>query len=372
MSEMRRPNSRELQFYASLTQTNSKNTGQRATSDQSAEELISALDYHGITILALESGNLDSEVCELIGNRKAMMVANEALKRNSLIELFTSFASKGLDQTVLFKGSALAYSAYDHPWHRPRSDSDCLIDAQQLNDYEQVFTGLGYQKLFAIEGRYLSYQSTFSKRLSSGSAINIDLHQRISNRQILARVFNAAELFKRGTCVESLGNTITIPCPIDSILIACLHRLGHHHTEERIAWLHDIHLLTASLDAQDWQSLLDRAYTKKISAITLDALLLCEQLFDTQLPFETIQEFQTTTRKSEASSIFLERDLSEWHYVWADIKSMPSFYAALRLVCESLFPNPAYIRRQMQTRSAVWGYLKRFWRGFKRLLIPAR
>jgi hypothetical protein len=372
MIKMRRPSSQELQFYASLTQTNSQSAGQRIAPDQSAEQLLRNLDYHGITMLALESGNLDSAVRELIDNRKTMMVANEALKQNTLVELFKGFQSSGLDQTVLFKGTALAYSVYQQPWFRPRSDSDCLIDAQQLKGYEQVFSKLGYQKLFAIEGRYLSYQSTFSKRLSSNSVLNIDLHQRISNRQILAGVFTAAELFEHGVCIEPFGKSINIPSPVDSILIACLHRLGHHHTEERIIWLYDIHLLAENLDTQNWQSLLNRARTKNISAITLDALLLCRQLFGTQLPAQALQEFNSTSQETETSSIFLNRDLPEWRYVWADLKSMPSIAAALCLVWENLFPNPDYIRRQMQTRSAVWGYLKRFWRGFKRLLIPAQ
>ena len=334
--------------------------------------MLTALDYHGITLLALELENLDSETCQLIGKRKTMMVANDALKRHAMIELFTSFQSSGIEKTVLFKGSALAYSVYDKPWLRPRSDSDCLIDAQQLGQYQQVFENLGYQKLFAIEGRYLSYQSTYSKMLSSGSAINIDLHRRISNRQILASVFTAKELFIRGTQVKLLDNSITIPSTVDSILISCLHRLGHHLSEERIAWLNDINLLTARLATQDWHSLLDRARNKKISAITLDALLLCQQLFDTQLPSDVVREFQNAARKTEASSVFLKRDLPTWRYVWADLRSMPSFTAAALLVFENLFPRPAYIRRQMQTDSAAWGYTKRFWRGVKRLLSPAQ
>lgn len=359
----------ELQYYTSLFYPGSTGPVASAptTPNRSATECVQQLDYHGISLLALEQQTLGAEVQTLLGQRKAMTVANDALKRAALIELFNAFAAGGLTRTVLFKGTALAYSVYPHPWLRPRADNDCLIDFNEYDRYQAIFEQLGYQKLFAIEGRQVSYQSTFSKVLAGGSVINIDLHWRISNRQMLANAFSRDELYDNGTAATTLSPAIRIPNKVDSLLIACVHRLGHHHTEERLIWLYDMHCLAGELKMDGWQKLLEKAAAKKLSAITLDALELCCALFSTPVPHEILASLTAQAKASEPSQILLNRDLPEWRYFWQDLLALPGIFDRCSLVYEHVFPTPAYVRQQMQTRTATMGYLKRFWRGLKRV-----
>ena len=340
-----------------------------ALTDQS---YIERLDYHGITSLALHSKQLSPSISQALHSRTALMVANETLKQNALIELFNAFEEANLKRHLLFKGSALAYSIYPQPWLRPRSDSDCFIDKAQQAEVETVLFQLGYQKQFAISGRHVSYQDTYYKPLAGQSMMHLDMHWRINNRQTLAKTYTIDELLARGRPLTNLTPAIHIPSNADSLLIASLHRLGHHHTEERLAWLYDIHLLSKQLQVKDWQTTLELAQEKQLAAITLDALLLSQRLFGTAIPDNIGKQLHQAAQRNEPSQLFLKRNLAEWQYFWHDLKALDGIRPKSRLIMESVFPSAAYVRQQMNTNNTGLAYLKRAWRGFKRIAFKAK
>ena len=356
----------ELNYLASLIIAK-----QSAKSPIEATELLAKLDYHGITLLAAEQQNLASELVPQLTQRRAMMAANDKLKQIELALLFDAFNQHRL-KAVLFKGSALAYSVYPKPWLRPRSDSDVLIAPSDRLKFDIVLQQLGYQKLFAMQGKYVSYQSTYGKALPGDSFINIDLHWHINNRQMFCNTFTVAELTTNGSRLTQFGTTAlhssaVIPCNVDSVLIAGVHRLGHHHDEERLAWLYDIHLLVSNFSEHEWQQLAHRAEQKKICAITLDALNTSNRYLKTILDNRVISQLEHSALKTEVSAVFLNRTLSERHYFWADLQSMPDLKSQLGFLRESIFPPFDYVRQQMNSRWASVAYLKRFYRGVKRI-----
>ncbi len=366
------PEEHELAHFASLISERQKNpqlSSVRNTLGLQEEAYLKKLDYHGITLLADANGNLPKSLDRIITQRKAMTVASSVLKQNALVELFDAFHTAQLP-CVLFKGSALAHTLYPEPWLRPRTDSDVLINQHDFAKFSEVFEQLGYKKLFAIEGQHISYQSTFSKPLAGQSVMDVDLHWRINNRQSLSKVFDVTSLMKDGKTINQLSTNITAPSHVDSLLISSLHRLGHHQTEERLAWLYDIHLLASTLSATDWKTLTSKAVNKKISAITHDALINCQRWLGTNVPESVLGVLMNSKR--EPSRIFLQRELPEWRYFFADLKSMPSIGAKFGLIRENLLPSPDYVRQQMNTKSALLAYIKRFIRGVKRVMSSAQ
>ena len=365
----------ELKGLASLlktqTSTNVDASKNNIALKLTQNQLMDKLKYHGIILLAAEQGTLPADLAAKTSKLKAMMIANDTLKQIELATLFDALNQAGIS-SVLIKGSALAYSLYPNPWLRPRSDSDILIAPADLSGCETVFKQLGYQKLFAINGEYVSYQNTYGKALAGDSFINIDLHWHINNRQMLSQTFTSKALLEDGQTLShlskaELNTNVNIPSMIDSLLIACLHRAGHHNKEERLTWLYDIHLLANRLCKDQWQQLCHRAEAKKIAAITLDALQTCEHILETKLNNDSVTRLTQAATKHEPSAIFLNRQLSERHYFWADLKSMPNLRSKLGFIRESLLPSPAYVRKQMNTPWATVGYIKRFVRGLKRV-----
>ncbi|MFT6408348.1 MAG: hypothetical protein ACJAQ6_001766, partial [Arenicella sp.] len=318
--------------------------------------LLAKLDYHGITLLAAEQQSLPSALSSQLAQRKAMMVANDKLKQIELALLFDRFSEQNLN-AVLFKGSALAYTIYAKPWLRPRTDNDVLIAPADRLKFDAVLQQLGYRRLFAMQGDYVSYQSTYGKALVGDCFMDIDLHWQINNRQMFCNTFTVKELSNNGRRLSQFGATrlhrsAVIPSNVDSVLIASVHRLGHHHQEERLAWLYDIHLLLRSFSKQDWQQLANRAGHKQISAITLDALKTTNLHLNTELDDSAILQLESSALMPEVSSIFLNRKLSERHYFWADLKSMSTLKSQLGFLRESVLPSPDYVRQQMNSRWA--------------------
>jgi len=114
--------------------------------------------------------------------------------------------------------------------------------------------------------------------------------------------------------------------------------------------------------------LCNKAIAKKITAITLNALEIAHHYFNTRLNEGTLVQLASSAKTNEPSAIFLNRELSERHYFWADIKSMPDLGSKLSFVRESVFPPPAYVRRQMNTSYTSVAYIKRFIRGIRRIV----
>ena len=157
-----------------------------------------------------------------------------------------------------------------------------------------------------------------------------------------------------------------VPSATDNILIACLHRLGHHPDEERLTWLYDIHLLCATLNPNDWDTLVNRAQNKNICCITLDALQICASVFDTSIPESTLNALDEADNLTEQSAFLLQRDRPQWQYFKHDIKSINGLQAKLGFIKETLFPSRDYLRHQMGTTSVLKAHLKRLKNGVRR------
>ena len=325
------------------------------------------LNYHGVTALSLYENTKKAINTDQEKDKLPLMVANESIKSTELKRILSGLNDRGLTRFLLFKGTALAYSIYEKPWLRPRTDTDILINESELNKFVDAFTQLGYCREFAIDGDLISYQCTFSKHLAGNAHMHIDVHWRISNRQCLATVFNTEELLQRALPINKLSNYAQTPNNIDCLVLACQHRLGHHHTEERLIWLYDIHLLANSLNKQDWGEFLKIVEQKRLSNICLDGLQSAQRYIGTDIVPEVIKQLETLAQNDEPSAIFLNRSLSNWQILINDLRSISSVSNKFRFVFQILVPKPSYIRLKMKTRYASWGYIKRALQGLKKL-----
>jgi len=331
------------------------------TTDLEYDALLESMDYHGVSALLANHASLPEQV------RDALIIANLDLQQQALNQLLAEFKQRGLDQFLIFKGAALAHTVYSQPWLRPRGDCDILINKTNKAEFVAALQAAGFNSAFAITGDYVSYQQSFSRQLAGQSHLQIDLHWRINNRQCLANSYELTELIERGKQINFGEQSATIPDHIDSLLIAAIHRLGHHHREERLAWLYDIHLLANQLNQQQWHQLIDLVSEKQLAGICLDVLSTCQRLLATAVPQQTFEQLTTLSQRKEASALLLQRNLPEWRFFINDLRTLPNLNSRLGLLRETLFPSPDYIRQRMQTRSACWGYLKRAVRGFKRI-----
>lgn len=334
--------------------------------DWKEEEWLTQLDHHGLSCLVKCTPPLPQKTHNALKAKQHLAVANEALKQPEVDQLLRALRDKGVDALII-KGYALAYSLYEQPWRRPRTDLDLLVKEDQVKLAQTLLVNLGYSQQLAVSGDFVTYQSTHGKQLSDNAYLNIDLHWRISNRQILAKTLSFSEIERDAKNVSALSTAAFIPSNAHSLLIACIHRAGHHNKDERLAWLYDIHLLCNTLSSESCSQLSELAKQKQISAIVDDALQTTSALYGTNIKSFNISQ-HSAARSKEPSAIFLDRDITEWRYFFADLKALPTISNRLKLIRETVLPNSAYVKQRMNTRYALIGYFKRAIKGLQRVI----
>jgi hypothetical protein len=326
-----------------------------------------SLNKHGITMLALYNDWLEGPAKTQAEQIRHQAIAHELFVKHALDDLFQHLHDKLEHNWIVIKGTGLAYMYYPQPWLRPRTDVDILIDPENYSLASQALANAGYVKMHAIEGSLINHQASFCKQLSDHKSITVDLHWRLSNRHSLAHCFSVEELKQTATVITDLNRYATMPDAVNALLIACIHRTGHHHKDDRIMWLYDIHLLAENLDAEQWQQLCDYASKKRISALCNNALLTCKSLFKSDIPESVFRYFEQTSLKSEPTAQLLS-DLPSWRYLLIDIKTL-NWKDRFRFLIQNLFPSIDYMRIQFPNHPIVVAYLWRFVRGIKRLSI---
>ena len=276
-------------------------------------------------------------------------VLTDAVRVRELVSVLRALEDTGATPLV-FKGAALAHTHYAQSWHRPRLDADILIAPDSR---ERVFTrlvGLGYERPQLISGDLVMYQAPFGRIDHLGIEHALDIHWRIVNPQVVSRAVTHPELVERSQMVLVQDHPMRVPSSVDSLLIACLHRIHHPDTEQPF-WIEDIHLLASRLEPSEWQAFTTRAASRSIRAICLQGLKRAGELFQTVLPLDVIAALSEGS--SEASAVFLRKDLRPVDRLTADLRALGPRGAA-RLMREHMFPPASYMRAKYGVSSRVW------------------
>lgn len=329
-----------------------------------SKQIYKALHEHGVSELAYKNFNHKSALSDALSVRAKTSIATEMARTHEIEMLVKQLNTKKINY-IVFKGSALAYFTYKNAWQRPRGDTDLLIDHTQLSQTADILISLGYQAVTSISGKYISYQTSFNKKVTSSFIHSIDVHWRISNRQILSNTYTLDDLLvnaKKSTLNSS--TEMNIPSTIDAILLAAQHRKGHHAEKERLIWLYDIHLLCNEMEKDQWPMLIAKARSKKIAYLTYDALDLTRSLFYSKIPAQVTDALEQAKGSDEPSAIFLEDARSELAIFWADLmQGLPDWPSRLCLLKEHLFPSRAYLKARNGNKTWLFSLFKRLFSG---------
>ena len=83
---------------------------------------------------------------------------------------------------------------------------------------------------------------------------------------MVSNIFSFQELEARAQAVPALGSHARAFGPMDALMMACVHRVAHHHDDEHLVWIYDIHLLCGGLDASGLEALGRSARAKRVAA----------------------------------------------------------------------------------------------------------
>jgi hypothetical protein len=295
--------------------------------DAAADE-IHAIEEHGMLPLVYRWSGL-----RLLREPALRAAALEALQAETLREVLAALPGSPL----VTKGSALAYSIYDSPDLRPRSDVDLLIDENELDAVRAAFRSLGFDESVSILRQHMFYRVDKNRVMQT-----YDVHLDITNNATTAGVLRYEELRARAMRIDALG--ATAPSHEDSLLYACVHRVVHHYDADRLIWLYDIRLLYDVVDrAVFWK----RATERKVVTICRQSVLSAYDWFGGdvgELP---------PAADDEPSRVFLEPDQTRASLLAGDLASLSSWRDRLRVLNTLLFPPIEYMQQAFGVRLRV-------------------
>ncbi|MDO8666470.1 MAG: nucleotidyltransferase family protein, partial [Gemmatimonadales bacterium] len=105
----------------------------------------------------------------------------ELLRRRELVTVLDALAARDI-HPILLKGTPLAYTVYEAPSLRPRSDTDLLISLEQSDTVRRVMTGIGYSATNYCDGEFLFCQFELGKEDAFGVGHAFDFHWKISTQ----------------------------------------------------------------------------------------------------------------------------------------------------------------------------------------------
>lgn len=254
-------------------------------------------------------------------------------------------------RTLVFKGAALATTHYAAPHLRPRTDADLLIDARDRASFARALAPLGYQQQHEIAGRLVSHQHHYGKRDGYGVFHALDVHWKISNRHALAGRFQFDELWRDRSALTGLGSSAMTVSAAHALLLALVHRAGHHPGSSHLLWIYDVHTLASRMTAGDREAVARLAAAKGLSGLACDGLSVARDTFGTPVD-AMIRVLREPLSDANPAPVLPDR----WRQVGVvrqDLLALNTWQARRRLLREHLFPAPAYIRGKYGVRSSM-------------------
>ncbi|MEK6373609.1 MAG: nucleotidyltransferase family protein [Acidobacteriota bacterium] len=293
--------------------------------------------------------------------------AAEMLRLEDLRALLAGFAERAI-RVLIIKGSALAYDVYDAPELRPRADTDLLIDRADIERVRVLFAARGYRARVLSGDPHANRQQAFERADRFGVEHVYDVHWDIANTPVVRGALGMEELLMRAMPLPRIGPAALAPSHVDALLLACIHRVAHHHDSDRLIWLYDTHLLREQMSPAEHEAFWRRASERRVVVICERSIELADEWF-ARAPHDRAADWLDGVPDDEPSAAFLDRNRSLGAVLAGDLKAL-GWRARLERLRDLALPPAEFMRASFPgaPRYALpWLYLYRAARGVLRL-----
>ena len=275
----------------------------------------------------------------------------------SVLEVFAKIGVR----PIIFKGAALAYSFYPSPVLRTRADTDLLILPRDRVKVANAIGSLGFVGGQGVPGDIISYQRAYTLNVADGGVHSIDLHWKISNSELLSRLFSYEELLNRSTRLSQLYPDALCAGAVDALLLACMHRATHKRNPYYVDGLALLRRRSADMAVRYrpagavldlravGESLFARRRKKDCARRRAKALQRAEQCFHVRCP-EEVRNALSKTGEPVATYF----DAGAMRQAWIDFLAIGGTADRLRFVRELFFPPAAYMRSKYPEAKPAW------------------
>jgi hypothetical protein len=325
----------------------------------SAEE-VAAIDGHGMLPLIYGWSRLPE-----LRTSAIQAAAYEALHLDAVRSVLTALSIAGVTP-ILLKGTALAYTLYRAPEDRPRGDTDLLVRTEDVGAVRKALNHLGYTENITSGDEHGVRQASWYRTDSFGFDHSFDVHWSIANPSAFANLITYEDAIPHAMAIEAIHPAARGLDRVRALLLACVHRIAHHHDSDRMIWLVDIELLARGMSAADWIALRALAVQGGVATVTAHSILAADRLFDTN----HANEAALPLVEGEPSALYLRRDARRFRFLLNELTSLGSWSARGRRIRDLAFPPFAYMHKEfgVTSRAALpWFYAARGVRGIARM-----
>jgi len=331
-----------------------------ASAGVDAAALIEAAVRHRILLLLgwtlRAAGRLhDSppEFVETFQRAERAAVIEDVVRHTELVHVLEELSAAGV-RALLFKGAALAHRHYPAPYLRVRADTDLLVPTTDLPMLERVLGGLGYVRPAETSGRLVSYQCHYYKIDRHGIAHALDVHWKISNVQVLADRFSWEELWRGRVGVDALGSSAVSADDAHALLLALIHRAGHHPGSHNLLWVYDLHVLASRLRPEETTQVQEMAAARGLRQVAAEGLALARDRFGNRVADALIDALRAHRGGGCPDVAMLEQgSWTQARVLRLDLSALPNWRARGRLIREHLVPPASYMRARYGVQSNV-------------------
>ncbi len=295
-------------------------------------------------------------------------VAFNTLQRDELAQVLSVLAQAGVE-TVILKGMALAYTAYEDPLCRQHGDLDLWLKPEQLTEAIGALQPLGYIAWDKTDRpseltRLVGGEQQMLNGIPGSGMIELQWPAlRGEWVRHTTHVENEA-IWQRRVTVSIAGCSAHIMAPEDTLIHLGLHQaINHQFGYPWLRGLLDVHLVILHQEP-DWSQLVARARSWRVATVLWTMLDLVVRLLDTPVPQPILQELAPSTMRQWAiGRLKLDQALLE---MWpggyrhrrflVELLMVDRIRDAARLLWRGLFPESAWLRARYGavTPAAMW------------------
>ncbi len=223
---------------------------------------------------------------------------------DELSVLLDRFANASVE-VIVFKGPALAVSAYGDLNLRRFVDLDLIARREDMARAIEVLTHSGYVSSRELTGEQQAVllRTQHNLQFTRGRVI-VELHWQVAS-ELFASTVTAEELWGNLTTIELAKRKVKTLATDDLLFALCVH--GSRHLWQRLAWICDIDRIISTGGTINWPALCERAGRANAQRMFLLGPALAARLLGTDLPQTVARAIARDNRLGSLCDEIIER-----------------------------------------------------------------